>query len=260
VSSPPRGLLLDIDGTLLDSGRAIPGAAEAVAALRARGVPLLFATNTSRKSCAAIAESLRRAGIEAEDREILSASAAAAARLRADRASKVCALLAPAALPDWEGFELVNSGAEAVVVGDMGTAWTYELLNTAFGCLHEGARLVATHKNPWWKDDDGRRSLDAGPFVAALEYASGVEAELVGKPAPGFFRAAAELLGLPPEQLAIIGDDLDADVGGGRGAGLATFAVRTGKFRADRLAAIPAARAPHHVLDTVRNVVEFFPA
>jgi HAD superfamily hydrolase (TIGR01458 family) len=255
----PRGLLLDIDGTVLDSGRLIEGAGAAIATLRARRVPLLFATNTSRKSRAAVARSLRDVGLPVEDADVLSASAAAAVTLRARGVRKLCALLAPAALPDFDGFELVDEGAEAVVVGDMGAGLTYELLNTAFRCLLDGARLVATHRNRYWKADDGRFAIDAGAFIAALEYAAQVEAELVGKPAPGFFRAAADVLGLPAADLAIVGDDLEADIAGGRAAGLTTFAVRTGKFRDDDLAATPPDRTPHRVLDSVREVVAFFP-
>jgi HAD superfamily hydrolase (TIGR01458 family) len=257
--TPPRGLLLDIDGTVLDAGRLIGGADEAIATLRSRGLPLLFATNTSRRSRSDVARALRDLGVAADEGEVLSASAAAAERLRANGITKVNALLAPSALADWTDFELVTTGADAVVVGDMGTDMTFEILNAAFRCLHEGARLIATQKNRSWKAEDGW-SLDAGAFVAALEYAARTEAELVGKPSAGFFRAAADALGLAPEELAIVGDDLEFDVGGGRAAGLTTFAVRTGKFREDLLAGLPPERAPHHVLDSVRDVVGFFPA
>ena len=124
----------------------------------------------------------------------------------------------------------------------------------AFRCLHGGARLIAVHRNRFWKNEQGEWALDAGPFVAALEYAAETEAELVGKPAAGFFRAAAKLLGEDVSALAIVGDDLEADVGGGRAAGLETWLVRTGKFQPDRLAAVPTERAPHHVLDSIRDL------
>jgi ribonucleotide monophosphatase NagD (HAD superfamily) len=74
-------------------------------------------------------------------------------------------------------------------------------------------------------------SLDAGPFVAALEYGSGKTATLVGKPSPAFFEAAARELGLPPERIAVVGDDLESDVAGARAAGMIGVAVRTGKYR-----------------------------
>src|SRR5512147_319788 len=98
------GFLLDIDGTLLDSGRAIEGAAGAVAALRARGQALLFATNTSRKSRAEIGASLRAAGIDAHDEEVWSASFAAAMLLKEAGIRRVHLLLTPSAAADWDGF------------------------------------------------------------------------------------------------------------------------------------------------------------
>ena len=254
------GLLLDIDGTLLESGRAIPGAPEAVAALRARGVSLLFATNTSRKSRADVAASLRAQGIPARDEEVLSASYAAAVLLRAGGLWRVHLLLTPEAAADWRDFEVVDEDAQAVVVGDLGPLFDFDRLARAFRCLRGGARLVASHRNPWWKDDRGEITLDAGPFVVALEYASGRTAELVGKPAAGFFRMAARLLGEDVGTLGIVGDDLIADIAGGRDAGLTTWLVRTGKFDADRLRRTPPDRAPHHVIGSIAELPPRFAA
>ena len=74
---------------------------------------------------------------------------------------------------------------------------------------------------------------DAGPFVAAIEYASGQEALVVGKPSEAFFRLVLEGVGVSAEQAAIVGDDVETDVGGAMNAGLAGFLVRTGKYRED---------------------------
>ena len=248
------GILLDIDGTLLDSGRPIDGAPEAVVALRSRGARILFATNTSRKSRADIAASLEAAGIAAAEDEVLNASFAAAASLRAQGVRRVHLLLPSAALPDWTGFDLVDEDAEAVVVGDLGSLFDYARIERAFRLLRGGARFIAAHRNPWWKNDAGELAPDAGTFVAALEYACGRVAELIGKPAPGFFRMAARILGEPPESLSIAGDDLVADIAGGRAAGLTTYLVRTGKFDASELARAAPQSAPHHVLDSVRDL------
>ena len=247
------GFLLDIDGTLLDGGRPIDGAADALAVLRERGVPVLFATNTSRKSRASIAGSLRSVGLRARDEEVLNASWAAAVRLRSAGVRRVHLLLTPDAASDWGGFDVVDEDAEAVVVGDMGRLFDFSRLERAYRCLRAGARLVAAHRNPYWKGPEGW-TLDAGAFVVALEYAAGVEAELIGKPAPGFFEMAARILGRPAAALTIVGDDLDVDVAGGRAAGLRTVLVRTGKFDAARLAATPAERAPDAVLASIRDL------
>ncbi len=74
-------------------------------------------------------------------------------------------------------------------------------------------------------------SLDAGPFVVALEYALGREATVLGKPSADFFRAALDSLGCGPEQAVMVGDDVEADVGGALAAGIAGLLVRQGKYR-----------------------------
>ena len=198
------GVLLDIDGTVLDRGRPIVGAAQAIETLRARGVPLLFATNTSRKSRASVAASLCEAGIPADEGDVLSAGYAAAVWLRTLAVRRVHLLLTPDATRDWSDFDRTDDNPEAVVVGDMGTSFDFERMNRAFRCLHRGARLVAAQKNRFWRAPDGL-TLDAGAFVAALEYAARTEAEVVGKPAVGFLHRAAELLGEAPGALTIVG-------------------------------------------------------
>ena len=98
------------------------------------------------------------------------------------------------------------------------------------------ADFVALQKNRYWRTPDGL-SLDAGPFVAALEYATGRDAVVVGKPAPGFFAAVLGELGTDPRATVMVGDDVESDVGGALRAGLAGVLVRTGKYRADAVAA-----------------------
>ena len=78
--------------------------------------------------------------------------------------------------------------------------------------------------------------LSAGPFVAALEYATGKEALCVGKPSPGFFSIALEGLGIPASDVAMVGDDIETDIGGAQRSGMQGILVRTGKFREESLA------------------------
>ena len=92
--------------------------------------------------------------------------------------------------------------------------------------------MVALQRNRYWQTESGL-ALDAGPFVAALEFASGKDASVVGKPERDFFRLALEDLGLEAGQVAMVGDDAEADVVGARRAGLVGIQVRTGKWQAD---------------------------
>jgi HAD superfamily hydrolase (TIGR01458 family) len=227
---PIAGLLFDLDGTVYQEGRALPGAAGALEALRRAGVPFRFTTNTTRRPRAALAERLRGMGVEARAAEILSAPAAAAGWLRARGARRVQLLLSPDTWEEFAGLEVVDRAPEIVVVGDLGEDWTFPLLDQAFRNLMDGAEILALQRNRYWRTDKGL-SLDGGPFVAALEYASGKTATLAGKPSPAFFAAAARELGLPHDRIAVVGDDLESDVAGARAAGMLGIAVRTGKYR-----------------------------
>jgi phospholysine phosphohistidine inorganic pyrophosphate phosphatase len=134
---------------------------------------------------------------------------------------------------DLKGITLTEDRPDHVLVGDLGEGFAYDRLNAAFRCLMDGAELIALQKNRYWRREDGL-ALDAGPFVAALEYASGKSATVVGKPEKGFFRLALEDLGLLPHEVAMVGDDAEADVAGAKRAGLKGVLVRTGKWTAER--------------------------
>jgi HAD superfamily hydrolase (TIGR01458 family) len=142
-----------------------------------------------------------------------------------------------------------EAGADHVVIGDLGDGWDFRTLNRAFRLLHSNpeSSLVALGGTRFWQAPDGLR-LDAGPFVAALEYATGRKPVVCGKPAATYFQAAATKLGVPPEEILMIGDDIDIDVGGAQRAGLRGALVRTGKFR---LADLNHAVKPDAVLDSV---------
>ena len=118
-----------------------------------------------------------------------------------------------------------------VIVGDAGGAFSYQTLNEAFRLIEAGAAFIALARNRTFKDTDGQLSLDAGPFVAALEFASRRDALLVGKPSALFYAAALADLGTSPRETVMIGDDVEADVAGAMQAGMAGILVRTGKYK-----------------------------
>lgn len=222
-----EGLLLDLDGTLYVGEEAVPGAVEAVELLKASGLALRYLTNTTRMPRRAVAGRLRELGFDAGEGEIFT-PARAAARLIGE--GSCLPLVDRSLLKDLEGITLCEDAPDFVLVGDLGEGFTYARLDAAFKCLMDGAELVALQKNRFWRTRAGL-SLDAGPFVAALEYASGKEAVIVGKPAKDFFRIALEDLGLEAGEVAVVGDDAEADVAGAKKAGLFGIQVRTGKWR-----------------------------
>ena len=217
------------------SGTPIAGAAAAVRTLRASGHRLRFVTNSTTRSRAQLADQLRTMGIELEDEE-LQTTGVVAARALAGR--RVLALTMPGILDDLDGLQLVGMNVDAVLIGgadegeETGRVFSYLNLNRAFHELDAGAELYCLHKNRWWQTADGAR-LDAGAFVAGLEYSAETEATVLGKPSPAYFAAAIEALDAEPGLTWMIGDDLEGDCVGASKHGMHTVLVRTGKFRPD---------------------------
>ncbi len=194
-------ILLDVDGVLHVSGEPIPGAVEAVARLRRQGHSLRFVTNNSTRPCALLADELRGLGLELDEEEIQTTPRAAARELAGKR---VFALVMAAIVPDLEGIELVGEHADAVLLGgcdetlEPNQVFSYMNLGRAFGELQMGADFYCLHKNKWWQTSRGQM-LDAGAFVAGLEYATGIDATVLGKPSPAYFAAALDALNAEPE-------------------------------------------------------------
>jgi phospholysine phosphohistidine inorganic pyrophosphate phosphatase len=253
-----RAVLFDLDGTLYEDGVAIPGAPEAVAELRRRGVQVGFVTNTTSRSRRLLVQRLEGCGIPAREDEIVTALKAGAVHLAERGIRSIHALVPEAALEDLAAFDLAAPAPEAVVVGDLDDRWDFTILNTAFHHLMHGAELVALSRDRYWqKPDGGGLVLDCGPFVAALEYASGKSADVCGKPSRDFYHAALAMLGPwaleRPGEVLMVGDDVWGDVRGAQEAGLRACLVRTGKFRAEVFAR--SGVTPDRVVDSVRDLV-----
>ncbi len=222
-----KGILLDIDGVLYVGDRVIDGAIEAVKKLRKK-YKLRFITNTTTKPKQILYRKLKLMGFDLKQEEIFSALDATKDFLREKNAGAYL-LLTDIAKKEFEEFK--DLPVRYVVVGDARENINYNSLNQAFRYLVEGAELIAAAKNRYFLDKDGKLSLDAGPFVVALEFASGKKAIILGKPNREFFLRAVESMNLKPEEVAIVGDDIEADVKGGMDAGLIGILVKTGKFK-----------------------------
>jgi len=238
------------------SGRPLDGAARAVERLRAAGHRVRFLTNNTTQARSALAETLRGFGIELDDAELQTTPVAAARVLKGKR---VLALTMPAIRDDLEGVELVGENADAVLIGgadetgETNQVFSYMNLARAFAELELGAELYCLHKNPWWQTSRGAL-LDAGAFVVGLEYATGAQAIVLGKPSASYFEAALEAVDSDPEHAWMVGDDVNADIGGAAALGMHTILVRTGKFRDDAGAW---SAQPEAVVDSIADVPSF---
>ena len=246
-----QAVLLDLDGVLYVEDEPVPGARDAVAALRGAGLALRFVTNTTSRPRRLILDRLHRLGFDAAADELVTPAALAVGHCREHGRRRALLLVRDDVKEDFAGLEDVDERVESVVVGDLGDRFGYDVLNHAFACVMDGAELIALQKNRYWMRPDGL-ALDVGPFVAALEYATRREALVVGKPSRDFFAAIVAGLGVEPGRAAMVGDDVEAVVGGALAAGLGGILVRTGKYRDDALRA--SGVEPTAVLDSIADL------
>ncbi|MFI5211127.1 MAG: HAD-IIA family hydrolase [Gemmatimonadales bacterium] len=265
----PDAYLLDLDGTLYSGGAPIPGAVAAVAALHERGLPFRFLTNTTSRSRAGIVRKLQAFGFAIGPAHIQTPVVVATALARAEGLTTIVPFIAEDALDDLAGFELRGgsggkggpalhtspglSASSAVLIGDLGAQWTFALMQEAFEHLNAGARFLALSRDRYFRSAEGLR-LDAGPFVAALEYATGREATVVGKPSPAYYAEALAAVGATghSERVAMVGDDLWSDVAGAQRAGCQGWLVRTGKFTEEALH--QSGITPDRILDSIADL------
>jgi phospholysine phosphohistidine inorganic pyrophosphate phosphatase len=252
-----RVVLLDLDGVLYVEQALVPGAREAVALLRSLGLVLRFVTNTTSRSRPDTLRKLHRLGIALDESDLVTPAALAVRHCLENGWRRASLLVADDVKEDFAGLEEDDERPDVVIVGDLGEGFGYDVLNGAFQRLLAGAELVALQKNRYWLKGDGL-SLDVGPFVAALEYASGREAYVVGKPAAGFFDEVLAGAGSDAGAAAMVGDDVESDIGGALGAGLAAILVRTGKYRTEALETC--GLEPTAVVDSIADVPALFGA
>jgi HAD superfamily hydrolase (TIGR01458 family) len=270
-----RALLLDLDGVIVLAEKPVAGAAEALAAIARRRIPFRIVTNTSLVSRATLSRwgSSMGAPIPA-DRFQSALSVSASYTARRFPGQPLYVLASDDARTEFAGQRLLtveeasapDARAAAVVIGDSPESATWDNLNRAFRLIRNGAELIGMHKNRWWITPDGP-TIDSGAYVAGLEFATGVKARIVGKPAREFFSEAASALAAEVRQagggrltrrdIAMVGDDLETDVRAAQRAGMRGAFVLTGKHtRSDLEAARRRGRpAPDLVAESLADVV-----
>ncbi len=235
-SSVVQGILFDLDGVIYQANRAIAGATDVLRWVKAEDIPYLFVTNTTSKPREAICAKLAKMGIDARPEQILTPPAAAVHWLKCNVEGAIALFVPQATESEFADFQLWEESTDlpvsAVIIGDLGEDWSFKRLNQAFRCLlkEPPPALIALGMTRYWRAEEGLR-LDTGPFVTALQYASGVEPLVIGKPSSAFFDSGAQSLGVAPGEVLMIGDDIRGDVEGAQKAGLGGALVKTGKFQ-----------------------------
>lgn len=246
-----EAVVFDVDGVLREHDVPIAGAAETLESLADAGIPYRLLTNTTSTSRRLLATELIDAGFPVTREQLFCPPHAAGEYLRRHGLSAFV-LVQDDALEDFDGVAQREDGADVVVVGDFEQGWTFDVLNRAFRILHrDAAQLFGLGRSRYWEAPAGLQ-LDAGPFVAALEFAAGIEAQIFGKPEAAIFEGVIADLGLPAARIAMVGDDIRSDVQAAMNVGMRGVLVRTGKFRD---ADLGAGFEPDLVLDSVGGVV-----
>ena len=228
----PGGFLFDLDGVIFQDGALIPGSKDILCTLRDAGIPYRFITNTTRMTKNNLINMLDGMGLAVDPIEVFAAPHAAVEYCILKGYKKIALFVPDQEMKaDFAAFQFVENNPDAVVVGDMGRLFTFNLLNKLFRMILNGAELVAMHKNRYWSPSDGVMTLDLGAFISGLEYASGRSAAVMGKPNANLFKLASLSWNVSRESIYVVGDDLDGDIGGAQNAGMGSILVKTGKFR-----------------------------
>lgn len=235
MSLPFNLLIFDLDGTLYVDGVVIPEAVTTIDQLREQGYILRFMTNTSTKTQQQLLNQLTDMGFNLALEELISAPEAARLYLRKRQQDKsepirIWPVVNDAIVIDFNEFTFDEQQPDFIVLGDIGRDWTLALVNQIFNALQQGAILLALHKNKFWQLHDGLH-VDIGMFVSGFEYVTGKPAQIIGKPAIGFFDQVLASAHCLPSQALIVGDDIDSDIGGAQQLGIHAVLVETGKYR-----------------------------
>lgn len=245
-------VLLDLDGCVWLGGEPIPGAQQAVAALRRAGKHLAFLTNDPARSTEAYVRKLWELGFQASLAEVVTVGGAlqfalaegfAGASAFVIGSPAIHAHVAAAGLRVLNGTDLAPRADVVVIAGHRG--FDHAELTAATQAGLRGAALIAAGRDPIYPHADGPQP-GTGAIVAAVEYATGATAQSVGKPEPPLFETALDRLG--PGRALMIGDRLDGDVAGAVNAGIDGAVVLTGVTgRAEAEAALEAEQGPRPV-------------
>jgi len=229
-----QSFLIDLDGVLYVGKKPIEGAKECLERLDKLGYEYRFVSNSTRRCRSSVAQRLAGLGYDVPMERIFTPPLAAIERMKSSGKDRCFLLTTGDVHRDFvqAGISVSEKDADYVVVGDAGPDFTFERLNQALRLILDGAQMLALEMDRYWMEPEGL-VMSTGPFVAALEYATGKKAELMGKPSPEFFKIALKDIGARPEEAAMIGDDILTDVGGGQALGMKGILVKTGKYRAD---------------------------
>jgi ribonucleotide monophosphatase NagD (HAD superfamily) len=253
-----RGFVFDIDGSLVHRGadfraEPLPGAVEVLESIRASGRPLVLFTNGSHMSPAAFAEGLRTAGLPVGDDEVLTPVCSAITYLKRRHPGGPAMVFGSPAVRErmaGEGIPLVE-GDEAAAEVDM------DAMEAAARAVLRGARLLTANYLQGYWGADGIIFSRGAMITAGIAKVTGTRPIVVGKPSRPAVEELSAHLGVPSEELAVIGDDIGMDIALGHIGGSKTILVRSGISGTIDLDSVPERKRPHAVVDGVDEILDW---
>jgi HAD superfamily hydrolase (TIGR01450 family) len=258
-----KGFVFDVDGSLVHRGadfrsEPLPGAVDVIEAIRASGRPLVLFTNGSHLDPETFAAGLREDGLPVEDDEMLTPVVSTISYLRQhlpDRPVMVFGSDEIKRRMEREGVPLTETDeAGAVFVAHVPQV-DMDDLETAARAVMRGAPLLTANYGPGFWGSKGLIFSRGAMTAAAIAKVTEVEPIVVGKPSEVAVEATSERLGVPSEQHAVIGDDINMDIALGHLGGSRTILVRSGMSGSLDLDGIPEERRPDAVIDGVEEML-----
>jgi HAD superfamily hydrolase (TIGR01450 family) len=258
-----RGFVFDVDGSLVHRdaqfrARPLPGAVELLEAIRASGRPLVLFTNGSHMGPEAFAQGLREDGLPVEDHELLTPVCCALSYLKRRHPGQPVLPFASEAIVERmarAGVPLSDGDDAAVIFVAHIQDVDLDRMERAARAVSRGARLLtANYQRGYWGANGVIFSRGA-MVTAGIARVTGARPVVVGKPSRSAVREISDRLGLPSEELAVIGDDLDMDIALGRLGGSRTVLVRSGISSAVDIQSVAERRRPDAVVDGVEELL-----
>ena len=226
-----KALLIDLEGVLYSDRKLIPGSIEVLTELKKMGYKLRFLTNTTTSPRKYIFEKLSNFGFDIEEKEIFTPIIATKNYLRDNHVKKISLVTNIEIIEEFNEYEITQKDPEAVIMGDIYKKFNWEILDRIFKLIYlNNAALIALHQNKYCMRNENV-SLDLGPFVKAIEYASNKKSILMGKPEKNFFDLAIKDMNIEKDCALMIGDDILSDIKGSKDFGIKAIQVKTGKYQ-----------------------------
>lgn len=261
-----RGVMFDLDGTLILSDRQLggyrllPHAVEALTALADQGVPFLALTNGSAYPAREQAPRLAALGLPIDADNLFTPNSVAAGLFSARGHRRVLVLGTEGVRAALEELGIATcgpgeKGADAVYVG-----WHPDCsmadIHAACAAVLEGAALYTASDVPFFATQSGPAFGYSCAIAGAIHRVTGTDAEVTGKPSLHALDFVAERLGVPRDGVVVIGDDPRVEIEMARAGGALGIGVTTGTTSREAWQAQDSKRQPHHVIDGLDELAD----